>query len=141
MEERWHLGREVTTSHSRDLHAGALSTALVWLFHHHKCVFKPVSLCLAFLVISDLVEPNFHMMRQGSAEKTHKPSCSYRAPRTSLSTSLPAWSLLLLSPLPPPNHKGPAIRSCATGTPDLSPWGLHSTAMSFPCIYLDQIQS
>lgn len=40
----------MTISHGRDLHAGTLNAALIWLLRGHEFVFKSMSLGLVFLV-------------------------------------------------------------------------------------------
>lgn len=123
MEECWPRRREVTISHSRDLHTEALIAALIWLL---MVMSLSLSLCLWVLVsllFLPLAEPNFYVRRQGPTKKTYKCSCSHRTPQISLSTGLLAsvqGSRLLLPPLPLPSHVGPGLRSCPAGTPHSS---------------------
>lgn len=64
------------------------------------------------LLVLPFIEPNFYVMIQGPTEKTSKRSCSHKTPWISLSISLPVHvqvPLLLLPPLPLPNHIGPGL--------------------------------
>ena len=139
---------QAATEHWAEFHV-LYSKSLLAIHFNSSCVYIiPNSLTIFFyplslprlVIISSMVEPNFYMMRQGPTERASKPSCSYQ-------THWPHWApahllqSLLLPTLPFPNHTGCSLTSYTWEPHSSVPWGLSSIAMSFLCIYLDQIPS